>query len=140
MSRTFYLLSKVSLQRSNGTPLQYSCLENPMDCTLQCSCLENPRDGGAWWAAVCGVAQSQTQLEQLSSSSIKISLTPKLPPDSLSSKFLLASPPGTFSALLHFHWIARHAPNILCFQPPLCTGCREDVRLHKWKHRHIIGT
>ena len=31
----------------NGTPLQYSCLENP-------------RDGGAWWAAVYGVAQSRT--------------------------------------------------------------------------------
>ena len=28
---------------------------------LQCSCLENPRDGGAWWAAIYGVAQSQTQ-------------------------------------------------------------------------------
>ena len=27
---------------------------------LQCSCLENPRDGGAWWAAVYGVAQSWT--------------------------------------------------------------------------------
>ena len=27
---------------------------------LQCSCLENPRDRGAWWAAVCGVAQSRT--------------------------------------------------------------------------------
>ena len=27
---------------------------------LQCSCLENPRDGGAWWAAVYGVAQGQT--------------------------------------------------------------------------------
>ena len=27
---------------------------------LQCSCLENPRDGGTWWAAVYGVAQSQT--------------------------------------------------------------------------------
>ena len=27
---------------------------------LQCSCLENPRDGGAWWAAVYGVSQSQT--------------------------------------------------------------------------------
>ena len=27
---------------------------------LQCSCLENPKDGGAWWAAVYGVAQSQT--------------------------------------------------------------------------------
>ena len=38
---------------------------------LQCSCLENPRDGGAWWAAVCGVAQSQTWLKRLSSSSNK---------------------------------------------------------------------
>ena len=36
---------------------------------LQCSCLENPRDGGAWWAAVSGVAQSRTRLKQLSSSS-----------------------------------------------------------------------
>ena len=33
---------------------------------LQCSCLENPRDRGAWWAAVYGVAQSQTQLKWLS--------------------------------------------------------------------------
>ena len=29
---------------------------------LQCSCLENPRDRGAWWAAVCGIAQSRTRL------------------------------------------------------------------------------
>ena len=36
---------------------------------LQCSCLKNPRDGGAWGAAVCGVAQSQTRLKRLSSSS-----------------------------------------------------------------------
>ena len=35
----------------NGTPLQYSCLENP-------------RDGGAWWAAIYGVTQSQTRLKQ----------------------------------------------------------------------------
>ena len=34
---------------------------------LQCSCLENPRDGGAWWAAVYVIAQSQTQLRQLGS-------------------------------------------------------------------------
>ena len=33
---------------------------------LQCSCLENPRDRGAWWAAVYGVTQSQTQLKWLS--------------------------------------------------------------------------
>ena len=36
---------------------------------LQCSCLENPKDRGAWWAAVSGVAQSQTRLKRLSSSS-----------------------------------------------------------------------
>ena len=36
---------------------------------LQCSCLENPRDGGAWWAAIYGVRQSQTRLKRLSSSS-----------------------------------------------------------------------
>ena len=35
----------------------------------QYSCLENPRDGGAWWAAVYGVAQSRTRLKRLSSSS-----------------------------------------------------------------------
>ena len=40
----------------NGTPLQYSCLENPTD-------------GGAWWAAVHGVAKSRTRLKRLSSSS-----------------------------------------------------------------------
>ena len=37
--------------------------------SFQCSCLENPRDGGAWWAAVYGVAQSRTRLKRLSSSS-----------------------------------------------------------------------
>ena len=41
----------------NGNPLQYSCLENPMD-------------GGAWRAAIYGVTQSRTQLKRLSSSSI----------------------------------------------------------------------
>ena len=35
---------------------------------LHCSCLENPRDGGVWWAAIYGVAQSWTQLKLLSSS------------------------------------------------------------------------
>ena len=39
----------LSVGEGNGTPLQYSCLENPMD-------------GGAWWAAVHGVAKSWTRL------------------------------------------------------------------------------
>ena len=45
------------------------CLGEGNDNPLQCSCLENPRDGGAWWAAVYGVAQSPTRLKRLSSSS-----------------------------------------------------------------------
>ena len=46
-------------REGKGNPLQYSCLENP-------------RDGGAWWAAVYGVAQSQIRLKRLSSSSSSI--------------------------------------------------------------------
>ena len=46
-----------------------SCIGGGNGNPLQCSCLENPRDGGAWWAAVYGVAQSQTRLKRLSSSS-----------------------------------------------------------------------
>ena len=48
------LLSRIG--EGNGNPLQGSCLENP-------------REGGAWWAAVCGVTQSRTRLKRLSSSS-----------------------------------------------------------------------
>ena len=45
-----------------------SCIGEGNGSPLQCSCLENPRDGGAWWAAICGVTQSQTRLKRLSSS------------------------------------------------------------------------
>ena len=47
-----------------------SCFGEGNGNPLQCSCLENPRDRGAWWAAVYGVAQSQTRLKRLSSSSL----------------------------------------------------------------------
>src|SRR5574337_1560196 len=41
-----------------------SCIREGNGNPLQCSCLENPRDGGAWWAAVYGVAQSRTRSEE----------------------------------------------------------------------------
>ena len=47
--------------RSKWQPLQYSCVENP-------------RDGGAWWVAIYGVAQSWTWLKRLSSSSSRVFL------------------------------------------------------------------
>ena len=43
------MMHEKSFGEGNGTPLQYSCLENPMD-------------GGAWWAAVHGVTESRTRL------------------------------------------------------------------------------
>ena len=54
--RLHFHFSLPSIGEGNGNP-------------LQCSRLENPRDGRAWWAAVYGVAQSQTRLKRLSSSS-----------------------------------------------------------------------
>ena len=47
--------------------LSLSCIREGNGNPLQCSCLENPRDGGAWWAAIYGVAQSRTRLKRLSS-------------------------------------------------------------------------
>ena len=55
----FNMLSRLVIGEGNGNP-------------LQCFCLENPRDGGAWWAAIYGVAQSQTRLKGLSSSRLVI--------------------------------------------------------------------
>ena len=54
--RLHFHFSLSCIGEGNGNPLQYSCLENP-------------RDREAWWAAVYGVAQSQTWLKQLSSRS-----------------------------------------------------------------------
>ena len=47
-----------------------SCIGEGNGNPLQCSCLENLGDGGAWWAAIYGVAQSWTRLKWLSSSSM----------------------------------------------------------------------
>ena len=47
----------------------FSCIGEGNGNPPQYSCLENPSDGGAWWAAVYGVSQSQTRLKRLSSSS-----------------------------------------------------------------------
>ena len=46
-----------------------SCIGEGNGNPLQCSCLESPREGGAWWAALYGAAQSRTRLKLLSSSS-----------------------------------------------------------------------
>ena len=67
-------LQPMGLEESDTTErlhfhFSLSCIGEGNGNPLQCSCLENPRDGGAWWAAIYGVAQSRTRLKGLSSSS-----------------------------------------------------------------------
>ena len=66
------LQSVGSLESDTSEQLHFhfslSCIGEGNGNPLQCSCLENPRDGGAWWAAVYGVAQNRTRLKRLSSS------------------------------------------------------------------------
>ena len=73
--RLHFHFSPSCIGGGNSNPLQYSCLENPMD-------------GGAWWAAIYGVAQSWTQLKRLSSSS---SSRPRLEHFSSTNRWLSVS-------------------------------------------------
>ena len=57
---------RVGQDWATSLSLSFSCIGEGNVNPLQCSCLENPRDGGAWWAAVYGVAQSRTRLKWLS--------------------------------------------------------------------------
>ena len=63
-----------------ATSLSLSCIGGENGNPLQCSCLENPRDGGAWWAAVYGVAQSRTQLKDLAATYVHISSSSSIHP------------------------------------------------------------
>ena len=73
-----------------------SCIGEGNGNPLQCSCLENPRDGGAWWAAVYGVAQSRTGPKRLSSSS---SMASRLSLDSVTNSLIYK---GTVGSKLFF--------------------------------------
>ena len=122
-----------SIEEGNGTPLQYSCLENPMDgipwlqsmgslavghdftFTFQFRALEKemathssvpawriPGMGGAWWSAVYGVAQSQTWLKRLSSSSRLQHYVSQELPDVLAG---FRKGRGTTDQMVNIHWI-----------------------------------
>ena len=78
---------------TNHFQFSLSCIGEGNGNPLQCSCLENPRDGVAWWAAVYGVAQSQTRLQRLSSSSSSSSTSMK----SLLSKWVFKGVPHIYT-------------------------------------------
>ena len=54
-----------------ATSFSLSCIGEGNGNPFQCSCVESPMDGGAWWAAIYGVAQSWTRLKWLAAAAIK---------------------------------------------------------------------
>ena len=86
-----------------------SCIGEGNGNPLQCSCLENPRDGGAWWAAVYGVAQSRTRLKWLSSSSRR-----GLLPTMAQKALCLLSQPDKWETLLLISFLC-YIENIFIF-------------------------
>ena len=107
-----------------------SCIGEGNGNPLQCSRLENPRDGGAWWAAVYGVAQSRTRLKWLSSSMVYMYNTDttdskeewckiNLGSSSISSTTYPSGwpccPPGSLHlAQVCIHKAEQHTPSWLC--------------------------
>ena len=92
-----------------------SCIGEGNGNPLQGSCLENPRDGGAWWAAVYGVAQSWTRLKRLSSSSSNQSLNEWETRFWERSLTWLLRPPGCLAGMLqHRALIGSGHRQLLC--------------------------
>ena len=83
-----------------------SCIGEGNSNSLQYSYLEDPRDGGAWWAAICGVAQSQTLLKRLSSSMMCIA-----------HLSLITLIKGVLSEQVNLSWVASQKYLIESFLP-----------------------
>ena len=126
-------LRTLSVTLSGSSRLWLKC--PPGEALETSSCLENPRDGGAWWAAIYGVAQSRTRLKRLSSSSSGSSTCPL---QTLQGQLLscshrhptlrLEQSPGTyltlpklpFWAFLAFPGVTSPSPNCQSSLLPLC--------------------
>ena len=97
-----------------ATSLSLSCIGGGNGNPPQCSCLENLRDGGAWWADIYGVAQSRTQLKQLSSSSSSNSVYNRKEPNQRN----------------YIQWLIQEASYTR--EPKTPIQSRETQRLHVW--------
>ena len=93
-----------------------SCIGEGNGNPLQCSCLENSTNRGAWWAAVYGVAQSQTRLKRLSSSRLQ---------ERINTVFTCTGKPGGSCDSLYFD--VRFAVVIWSHACAISTECRYTV-------------
>ena len=110
-----------------ATSLSLSCIGEGNGNPLQCSCLENPRDGGAWWAAIYGVARSRTRLKQLSSSSSSSGKEPNC-------KFRRCKRHGSDPWVRNVSWRRKWQPTPVFF-PLTSSGQRSLVSYSPWGHK-----
>ena len=124
-----------------------SCTGEGNGNQLQCSCLENPRDGGAWWAAVCEVAQSWTRLKQLSCSSssslphltLQFALSPWLGSLQSGQRTILIPKRISWTSLV-VQWIGIHLPMkrtgvwSLVQEESACRGATKPMCHNYWAH------
>ena len=109
-----------------------SCIGDGNGNPLQCSCLENPKDGGVWWAAIYGVAQSRTWLKWFSSSKCPHLVWTKQQQDNLLIYFQLTSSITNISGkywnnLGHFFTL-RYSFHYFVVK------CNDKILLETWKH------
>ena len=109
---------------------------------VQCSCLENPRDGGALWAAIFRVAQSQTWLKRLAAAAMPSPSFPAEPPFRdrvlfpvlLSFTLSLSWPPTSFLARSPSHsQLSTFIRNEDTPQKELC-----NLTLLRWLSSHSL--
>ena len=119
-----------------------SCIGEGNGNPLQCSCLENPRDGGAWWTAIYGVAQSRTQLKWLSRH-ISLSFDRPLSPPALSVSFSTLYHSAFYSVPEATNWfVSCIHPDVflhLCFRSntSLCLGCCFLIPQNSWSFLNV---
>ena len=104
-----------------------SCIGEGNGNPLQCSCLENLRDGGAWWAAVYGVTQSQTRLKRLSSSSSSTGSSSSI------IYYLKCLSPLNLGVRSSTSHSLKPAPCVICTQP-LCF-----IPTKHYSHKNVVN-
>ena len=104
----------------------YRCTGEGNGNPLQCSCLENPRDGGAWWAAVYGVAQSQTQQHR-----VFVKLSNIIIPSVFRFTLLTQKKPERNTSVFWPQWAMMKSE--VCNLMRLCWDNTEPSPLNSWK-------
>ena len=107
-----------------------SCIGEGNGNPLQCSCLENPGDGGAWWAAVSGVAQNRTGLKRLSSNSSSNSVSTSIPISSSCHPPLPLLCPHVLSLYLHLYFCLGNTF--------ICTAFLDSTCMHSVQFSHSV--